>query len=243
MTRVFRAFKREWDGKGRPEAVCCPLDEVAASWKDFGSKVFKAGHDAGIRTYITKNPLAAAARAYREGVDVWRSQPYSMPYEKIIARQRYECWCYPNHNAGEIKDRRVMCKGGRMTYGFGFWRSGYTTLIPWHWAWTMSPNQFDYLRSRRSGCGQRIDDEGQVIRAVYWECFREGRDGERYRYTLQQAVWERETARNPACRKRVGQAKALLQSGGATSRCSRNTWPRACGLPKSSTPAGGSWRR
>jgi hypothetical protein len=23
-----------------------------------------------------------------------------------------------------------------MTYGFGFWRSGYTTLIPWHWNWT-----------------------------------------------------------------------------------------------------------
>ncbi|MCH7476264.1 MAG: hypothetical protein IIA27_16560, partial [Gemmatimonadetes bacterium] len=58
---------------------------------------------------------------YAEHLDIWCSQPYSAPYEKIAAQKRYEYWSYPNHNAGEIKDRRVMCKGGRMTYGFGFW--------------------------------------------------------------------------------------------------------------------------
>ncbi len=98
-----------------------------------------------------------------------------------------------------------------MTYGFGFWRSGYTTLIPWHWAWTPRPDQFDYLRGSHSGCGQRIDDDGEVIPAVYWECFREGRDDARYIYTLQQAVWEREGSQDESCRGLVADAEAILQ--------------------------------
>ncbi len=212
ITDLYRALAAEAKEKGWPVLVVCPLDEVDASSKEFGAKVFKAIHDAGVRTYITKNPLAADAAAYRDGVDVWCSQPYSMPYEKIVAQTRYEYWSYPNHNAGEIKDRRVMCKGGRMTYGFGFWRSGYTMLIPWHWAWTpRGPDPFDYLRSRQSGCGQRIDDDGEVIPAVYWQCFREGRDDARYIYTLQQAVWEHEGTKDEACRRLVAEGKALLQ--------------------------------
>ena len=211
VTEMFRALDAERKAKGWPELVCCPLDEVASSHKEFGAKVYKAVREAGIRTYITKNPVAADAADYRDGVDVWCSQPYSVPYEKIVAQTRYDYWSYPNHNAGEVKDRRVMCKGGRMTYGFGFWRSGYSTLIPWNWAWTPGPDQFDYLRGRRSGCGQRIDDDGEVVPAVYWQCFREGRDDARYIYTLQQAVWEREETKNAACRQLVVEGKALLQ--------------------------------
>ena len=128
-----------------------------------------------------------------------------------MAQDRYEYWCYPNHNAGEIKDRRVMCKGGRMTYGFGFWRSAYTTLIPWNWNWTSGRDQFDYLRGSRSGCGQRIDEHGDVIPAVYWECFREGKDDARYIYTLQQAVFQREGTPDADCRRAVAEAKELLQ--------------------------------
>jgi len=211
ITAMFRQFKNEGAEKGWPEFVCCPLDEVAASSREFGQRVYKAVRNGGVRTYITKDPIAADAVDYRDAVDVWCSQPYSMTYAKIVAQKRYEYWCYPNHNAGEIKDRRVMCKGGRMTYGFGFWRSGYAMLVPWHWSWTPGPDQFDYLRGRRSGCGQRLDDDGEVIPAVYWECFREGRDDARYIYTLQQTVWEREGARNAACRRAVVGAKALLQ--------------------------------
>ncbi|NOY82536.1 MAG: hypothetical protein GXP31_16180 [Kiritimatiellaeota bacterium] len=211
ITEMFRQFKDDAAKKGWPEFVFCPLDEVAASSRKYGQRVYKAVRDGGVRTYITKDPVAADAVDYRDVVDVWCSQPYSMPYEKIVSQKRYEYWCYPNHNAGEIKDRRVMCKGGRMTYGFGFWRSGYTMLIPWNWSWTPGPDQFDYLRGRRSGCGQRIDDKGEVIPAVYWECFREGRDDARYIYTLQQAAWERDGSGDPACRRAVADAKALLQ--------------------------------
>ncbi len=212
VTKLFREFEQKRRALGWPEMVCCPLDEVAASHKEFGGRVYKAVKDAGMRTYATKNPRAADAAAYMPYIDVWCSQPYSMPYDKIVGQNRYEYWSYPNHNAGEIKDRLVMCKGGRMTYGFGFWRSGYTMLVPWHWAWTPAPDQFDYLRGSRSGYGQRIDDDGDVIPAVYWECFREGRDDSRYLYTLQQAIWDRKRSTDQACRQTVQRAKSLLQT-------------------------------
>ncbi|NKB67368.1 MAG: hypothetical protein GKR89_09935 [Candidatus Latescibacteria bacterium] len=211
VTETFEGLERERRERGWPELICCPLDEVDASRADFGARVYKAVRDGGIRTYITKNPLAADAAAYGPGVDIWCSQPYSMPYDKIIAQDRFEYWSYPNHNAGEIKDRRVMSYGGRMTYGFGFWRSGYTTLIPWHWAWTPGEDQFDYLRGSRSGNGQRIGDDGEVIPAVYWAAFREGRDDAHYLYTLQQAAWEREGTTNVEGQRLVAAARSLLQ--------------------------------
>jgi hypothetical protein len=211
ITAAFKAFEIERKANGWPEFICCPIDEVAAVRKEFGAKVYAAVKAAGIRTYATKDPTGADAAPYRPYIDIWCSQPYSVPYEKIVGQDRYEYWCYPNHNAGEIKDRRVMCKGGRMTYGFGFWRSGYTTLIPWNWNWTPGDDQFDYLRGSRSGCGQRIDEDGEVIPAVYWECFREGADDARYIYTLQQAIFQREGSPNAECRRAIAGAKKLLQ--------------------------------
>ncbi|MHC4326508.1 MAG: hypothetical protein ACYSWW_00120 [Planctomycetota bacterium] len=211
ITAAFKAFETKRKAKGWPEFICCPIDEVAAARKEFGAKVYAAVKAAGIRTYATKDPTGADAAPYRPYIDIWCSQPYSVPYEKIVGQDRYEYWCYPNHNAGEIKDRRVMCKGGRMTYGFGFWRSGYTTLIPWNWSWTPGDDQFDYLRGSRSGCGQRIDEDGEVIPAIYWECFREGTDDARYIYTLQQSVFQREGSQNAECRRVVARAKKLLQ--------------------------------
>ncbi len=211
VTTAFRQLKEDAEAEGWPELICCPLDEVAASSKEFGARVYQAVKAAGIRTYATKNPRAVDAADYANHVDVWCSQPFAKPYQQVIADPRHEYWSYPNHNACERKNRRVMCKGGRMTYGFGFWRSGYTTLIPWHWAWTMRPDPMDYLRTRRSGCGQRIDSRGEVIPAIYWECFREGHDDGRYLYTLQQTAWERVGSDNAECRAAVESARRLLQ--------------------------------
>jgi hypothetical protein len=117
-----------------------------------------------------------------------------------------------------------------MTYGFGFWRSGYTTLIPWHWAWTMRPDPFDYLRTPKSGAGQRISDRGDVIPAVYWECFREGIDDGRYLFTLQQTAWERVGSPDVACQQTVKQARDLLQETWAAIEAqekylAENMWP------------------
>lgn len=211
VTQLFRAFETERKAKGWPEFVCCPIDEVDPSCKEFGAGVYAAIKAAGIRTYATKDPLGADAPDYAPHLDVWCSQPYSMSYDRIVAQDRYEYWCYPNHNAGEIKDRRTMCKGGRMTYGYGFWRSGYTTLIPWHWCWPSEPDPFNYLRGRFSGCGQRVDDEGEVIPAVYWACFREGYDDGRYLYTLQQAIAERASSTEPGCVAALTEARRVLQ--------------------------------
>ena len=203
ITRLFRAFEVQRKAQGWPEFICCPIDEVDPSCKEFGVKVYAAVKAAGLKTYATKDPVNPDAAAYAPYLDIWCSQPYSVPFEQIVAQKRYDYWCYPNHNAGEIKDRLTMCKGGRMTYGFGFWRSGYTTLIPWHWCWTCATDPFDYLRGSYSGCGQRMDDEGEVIPAVYWSCFREGFDDARYVYTLQQAIAERQDSTDPACQAAV----------------------------------------
>jgi hypothetical protein len=211
IEKKFREFRDECQRLGLPEVVCCPLDEVAAESQEFGVQVYAALQRAGIRTYATKNPNAPDARLYAPFVDVWCSQPFAHSYETVVASRQHEYWCYPNHNAGELKDRDIMCHGGRMTYGFGFWRSGYTTLIPWHWAWVMPPDPMDYLRSEMSGCGQRIDQQGRVIPSIYWECFREGFDDHRYLYSLQQAAWERENSADAACRQAVAEAKNELQ--------------------------------
>lgn len=211
VTELFRAFDAERKAKGWPEFIVCPIDEVDASCKEFGAGVYAAVKAAGLRTYATKDPIGADAADYAAHLDIWCSQPYSMSYDRIVSQDRYEYWCYPNHNAGEIKDRRTMCKGGRMTYGFGLWRSGYTTLIPWHWCWPSEPDPFDYLRGRYSGCGQRVDDDGEVIPAVYWACFREGYDDARYLYTLQQAIVQREGSKDLACHAAVGEGRRLLQ--------------------------------
>ncbi|MGO8745829.1 MAG: hypothetical protein ACLQNE_07550 [Thermoguttaceae bacterium] len=211
ITELFRALEAERKAKGWPELICCPIDEVDLSCKEFGVKVYAAVKAAGLKTYATKDPTDPDAAAYAPYLDIWCSQPYSEPFERIIRQKRYEYWCYPNHNAGEIKDRLTMCKGGRMTYGFGSWKSGYTTLIPWHWCWTCEPDPWDYLRGHYSGCGQRVDDDGEVIPAVYWSCFREGFDDARYVYTLQRAVVQRQDSADPACQAAVREGRRLLQ--------------------------------
>jgi hypothetical protein len=229
VTEMFKAFEVQRKAKGWPEFIYCPMDEVDPSCKDFGVKVYAAVKAAGVRTYATKDPVGADAAPYAAYLDIWCSQPYSVPYERIVAQKRHEYWCYPNHNAGEIKDRLTMCKGGRMTYGFGFWRSGYTTLIPWNWNWTCAPDPFDYLRGGHSGCGQRMDDDGEVIPSVYWSCFREGSDDARYVYTLQQAIVERQNSTDPACQAAVRKARQVLQE----------TWDSIRVQPK--YLAGGMW--
>ncbi|MGA2618951.1 MAG: hypothetical protein ABSF26_15180 [Thermoguttaceae bacterium] len=211
LRELFRGLEADRKARGWPELVCCPIDEVDPSCKEFGVKVYAAVKAAGLKTYATKDPVDPDAAAYAPYLDIWCSQPYSVPFEQIVAQKRYEYWCYPNHNAGEIKDRLTMCKGGRMTYGFGLWRSGYTTLIPWHWCWTCEPDPLDYLRGQYSGCGQRVDDSGAVIPAVYWSCFREGVDDGRYLYTLQQAVAQRQDSTDPACQAAVRRGRQVLQ--------------------------------
>jgi len=93
-----------------------------------------------------------------------------------------------------------------MTYGYGHWRSGYTMLIPWIWR----SYHTDHFH-RAAVCGNQFDKNGNIMPAVYWECFREGIDDAKYIYTLQTAITQRKGEANSACKKAVKNAEQFLQ--------------------------------
>ncbi|MCF7838534.1 MAG: hypothetical protein K9N49_07870 [Candidatus Marinimicrobia bacterium] len=189
---------------GWPEFYYQPVDEISPRAREFGVQIYRALREAGLRSFVTKDPKAPDAPAYAPYIDAWCSQPFSATYADIQASaQQY--WCYPNHNAYEIKEPEVMCRGGRMTYGFGFWRSGYHMIMPWIWRRSRG-----YLEKGSAG-GQQVSDEGEIVPTVYWECFREGVDDLRYLYTLQTAIVQREGSPDPECRALAEEGMALLQ--------------------------------
>ncbi|NLF92336.1 MAG: hypothetical protein GX564_00490 [Oligosphaeraceae bacterium] len=215
FSTAVRRFREKYQSLGWPEIVMGPVDEPSGETAEVVCKILKAVQQGGLRSYLTKSPTAADASLYRQYdcLDIWCSQPYALPYDQISTDQKYEYWCYPNHNATEMRDTVVMQKGGRMTFGFGFWRSGYKTLIPWHWRWvTTRGKQFEYLFEQRpSGSGNRMDEEGNIIPAIYWECFREGKDDYRYLYTLQQTLLERRGCTARGCQELLSHAETLIQ--------------------------------
>ena len=77
--------------------------------------------------------------------------------------------------------------GARMTYGFGFWRSGFTTLIPWIYR-SNNGNPWNYLDGTSSDFFNRTEDSGRPIPVQMWEAYREGYDDYRYIYTLQTLI-------------------------------------------------------
>lgn len=208
----FRDFDRESKAKGYPEFIYCPLDEVDASVNKFGAKIYQALMQAGCKIYITKNPVASDVSVYKNKVHIFCSQGFEIKYEDTL-KSKHEYWAYPNHVSAERKDRAINCRGGRMTYGYGFWRSGYTTLIPWIWRWDFKPMfAYDFLKHKKiSQTGNQIDEEGNIIPTIYWVSFREGRDDARYIYTLQNAIIQRENSSSSACKKLVKKGKSLLQ--------------------------------
>lgn len=215
FSAAVRRFRDKYQAKGWPEIVMGPVDEPMPETAGVVAKILKAVQKGGLRSYLTKDPMAGDAPVFRQTdcLDIWCAQPFSFTYDQASADTTHAYWCYPNHNATEVRDPVVMQKGGRMTFGFGFWRSGYKVLIPWHWRWiTMRDKEFEYLFDERpSGSGNRMDEQGNIIPAIYWECFREGKDDARYLYTLQQTLSERQNSRNRACQKLVQQGETLLQ--------------------------------
>ena len=212
VKRLFQDFETQRINNGWPEFIYCALDEVSSSAVTFGKKCFQAVKEAGCKTYITKRPTASDASEYMPYVDIFCSQPFAVDYAQT-QNSNHEYWTYPNHIAGEIKDTDVMCKGGRMTYGYGLWRSGFTTVMPWIWRWSHdSTFIFDYLTNNNySQTGNQLDEAGDVIPTPYWMCFREGIDDGRYLYTLQTFILERENSQNADCLSAVDKAKTFIQ--------------------------------
>jgi Glycoside hydrolase 123 N-terminal domain len=213
ITELFAAFNKKWLNKGYPQMYCCPLDEVSPSVWEFASKIYTAVKKSGINVYITKNPTATDARHYKKTVDAFCTQPFTPDYKEVTNSKRLQYWCYPNHNAWEVRIPSVMCNGGRMTYGFGLWRSGFSTLIPWAWSCWRSKTPTSYIDNKRfrTPGGNPIDKDGEVINTTYWECFREGYDDGRYIYTLQKAIVEHEKNTDKKCVELCKAGRDLLQ--------------------------------
>ncbi len=209
LSKLCAQLKKDVDAlpEGTPEMVFGPLDEISSEATEFGTRVYRAFHEAGLTTYTTKEPHDPSFGDYDSVIDIFASQVFNPPYEEIVKRHKKEYWCYPNHNSYERKDMVIMCKGGRMTYGFGFWRSGFDLLIPWIWR----ANKSEHFDLTTSSGGNLLTDSGEVIMTTYWECFREGINDLRYLYTLQSTVIQREGTENEALNEEIKKSRVLLQ--------------------------------
>jgi hypothetical protein len=96
-----------------------------------------------------------------------------------------------------------------MTYGFGFWRSGFTTLIPWIYRADCG-NPWNYLDSKSMDFFNRTEDNGRPIPVAMWEAYREGYDDYRYVYTLQTLIAKAKTG-NAKMRQLADDAEADLK--------------------------------
>jgi hypothetical protein len=201
VTRMVEAIEAEKKKYDWPEFLYYPIDEPSAQANavQFMANVLKAIKKVpGVRTYITADPSEEQFEPLWPYVDVWCCQPFVFDCEKIkrLSREKkIEFWCYPNHISGENDHTPV--KGARMTWGFGFWRSGFKTLIPWIYQSDVG-NPWNYLDGPCMDFFNRSTPEGEPIPVAMWEAYREGIDDGRYLYTLEQLVEEARKKGSPA---------------------------------------------
>jgi len=191
VTAAVAEIERERKARGWPEFLYYPIDEPStdAASVEFMVTVLQACRAVpGIRTYVTADPTHEAFEPMRPFIDLWCTQPFAPDRETVLAdsaARGVEYWCYPNHISGENDHTPVA--GARMTYGFGFWRSGFRTLVPWIYQ-SSNGDPFNYLDGRYMDFFCRHEPDGTPIPVAMWEAFREGYDDYRYIYTLQQLI-------------------------------------------------------
>ena len=194
MVRVIEteARRRQW-----PELLYYPVDEPSTSPDSvaFMTRVMAAiKRVPKVRTYITADPEHEQFAPLRPFVDVWCCQPFSLGREAVLADMKArgtEYWCYPNHISGENDHTPTI--GARMTYGFGFWQSGYRCLIPWIYQYDCG-DPWNYLDSTAQDFFNRTADDGTPIPVALWEAYREGIDDHRYLFTLESTIARAEEA-------------------------------------------------
>ncbi len=193
VTKMVETIEKERKRRGWPELLYYPIDEPSTQENSvqFMVGVLKAiKRVPGVRTYITADPSHDQFAPLWPYVDVWCCQPFVFGHEKIkeLSRQKHiEFWCYPNHISGENDHTPV--RGARMTWGFGFWKSGFKTLIPWIYQ-SSSGDPWNYLDGPYMDFFNRSTPDGEPIPVAMWEAYREGIDDGRYIYTLEQLVAE-----------------------------------------------------
>ncbi|MGQ9730450.1 MAG: hypothetical protein ACUVX8_04180 [Candidatus Zipacnadales bacterium] len=193
VTAAVAEIERERKSRGWPEFLYYPIDEPSTSAQavSFMVTVLKAVKAVqGVRTYVTAAPTYEAFNPMRPLVDVWCTKPFEPDRETVLAdmaARGVEYWCYPNHINSENDHTPVA--GARMTYGFGFWRSGFRTLIPWIYQ-SNTGNPWNYLDGPSMDFFNRSEPDGTPIPVAMWEAYREGWDDYRYIYTLTQLIEE-----------------------------------------------------
>lgn len=213
LTALVSAIEAERQRRQWPEFLYYPVDEPGtdAAAVNFMFKVLKACKAAWVRTYLTADPTHEQFEPLRPYVDVWCTQPFSPDRETLLAdtrARRVEYWCYPNHVNGENDHTPVT--GARMTYGFGFWRSGFRALIPWIYS-ASSGDPFNYLDGSSMDFFNRHEPDGTPIPVALWEAYREGYDDYRYVYTLEQLIAEAKRSPRPAAQPAAAAAERELQ--------------------------------
>ena len=186
------ARRRQW-----PELLYYPVDEPSTSPDSvaFMTRVMAAiKRVPGVRTYVTADPEHEPFAPMRPHIDVWCCQPFALGREAVLADMQARgvaYWCYPNHISGENDHTPTL--GARMTYGFGFWQSGYRALIPWIYQADIG-DPWNYLDGSAQDFFNRTADDGAPIPVTLWEAYREGIDDHRYLFTLENAIARAEAA-------------------------------------------------
>jgi hypothetical protein len=209
MARVIEAERRRRDW---PEFLLYPVDEPSTdpASVNFMLKVLRAVKAAGVRTYVTADPTHEQFAPLRPFVDVWCTQPFAPDRDTVLAdttARGVEYWCYPNHINGENDHTPVA--GARMTYGFGFWRSGFRALIPWIYQYNVG-DPANYLDGYTSDFFNRSEPDGTPVPVAMWEAYREGYTDYRYVHTLVQLVAEVKQRATPAAAAAAARAEAEL---------------------------------
>lgn len=208
MVRTIEAEarRRQW-----PELLYYPVDEPSTSPESvaFMARVLAAiKRVPQVRTYITADPEHEPFAPLRTYVDVWCCQPFSLGRAAVLADMKarnVEYWCYPNHISGENDHTPTL--GARMTYGFGFWQSGYRGLIPWIYQANIG-DPWNYLDGSAQDFFNRTADDGTPLPVTLWEADREGIDDHRYLHTLENTIARAEAA---GLKEPAAQARAVIE--------------------------------
>jgi hypothetical protein len=214
MTAMVRAIEAERKARNWPEFLYYPIDEPSTepAGVRFMVTVLKACKEAGVRTYVTADPTHEGFAPLRPYVDVWCTQPFAPDRETVLADMKarpVEYWCYPNHVSGENDHTPVA--GARMTYGFGFWRSGFRALIPWIYSASVG-DPMNYLDGSMMDFFNRREPDGTPLPVTLWEAYREGYDDYRYVYTLQQLIAAAKQSPRTTAQRAAAKAQKELQS-------------------------------
>jgi len=200
LTAMTRFIEGEREKYGWPEFLYYPIDEPGRD--DASIELVRVTMEAiragGGPTYLTADPTHEQFQRLMPVIDVWCTQPFLPDRETVVAdmaARDVQYWCYPNKSCGENDHTTV--RGARMTYGFGFWRSGFVTLIPWIYSSTTS-DPLNYLTGAAMDFLIRHEPDGTPMSVTLWEAYREGHDDYRYVYTLEQLIAKARASGNAA---------------------------------------------